>query len=114
MSTMNIEGWCKTNQNHKPLPLKNIHFHINEKDIINFEEAEEYLQTHEKSYMMIQANMKSLELEMPKGFGKLSDCCYRVYLNRSNNKGYVHLVGHRASDGSLVYSNALLIEQLIN
>jgi hypothetical protein len=35
----------------------------------------------------------------------------RVYL--SAERGQFHLVGHRASDGSLIYTNAVLIDQLL-
>jgi len=51
-------------------------------------------------------------LKLPEGYGPLSDCQMRVYIH--NERGQFHLVGHRASDGSLIYSNAVLIDQLID
>ncbi|POA17870.1 hypothetical protein C1886_19770 [Pseudomonas sp. FW300-N1A1] len=41
----------------------------------------------------------------PQGNKPLADCQMRVYLHCE--RGQFHLVGHRASDGSLIYSNAV-------
>jgi hypothetical protein len=53
----------------------------------------------------------SLKLILPEGYGPLSDCQMRVYIH--NERGQFHWGGHRASDGSLIYSNAVLIDQLL-
>ncbi|CAD5202420.1 hypothetical protein [Pseudomonas sp. FEN] len=41
-----------------------------------------------------------------------ADSQFRVYLSARDQRGQLHLVGHRESDGSLVYSNAVMIDQL--
>ncbi|WP_207884549.1 hypothetical protein [Pseudomonas sp. 30_B] len=112
MSTLTIEGWCKTGSEQKSTPLEDIHFHLNGDDHLHLEQAEEYLQrTHERE-VMVDVDAATLGLTLPTGYGPLSDCRMRVYLD-SNERGQFHLVGHQASDGRLIYTNAVLIDQLI-
>lgn len=112
MSTLTIEGWCKTSPDAKSTPIEDIHFYLSGTDHRHLEEAEEaLLRTHERE-RWVDVDMRTLALQMPEGYGPLADCQLRVYLDR-DERGHFHLVGHRASDGSLVYSNAVLIDQLI-
>jgi len=110
---MTLEGWCKTSADQKPTPLEDIHFFVSDADHLRLEQAEEYLQNSGKHDIMVDADLDDLDLKMPDGYGPLSDCQYRVYLNQSDHRGHFHLVGHRASDGSLIYTNAVLIDQLL-
>lgn len=114
MSTMTLEGWCKTSADQKPIPLEDIHFFVSDADHLRLEQAEEYLQNSGKRDIMVDADLDTLDLKMPEGCGPLSDCQYRVYLNRDDHRGHFHLVGHRARDGSLIYTNAVLIDQLLS
>ncbi|AGI23108.1 hypothetical protein ACYCAX_19040 [Pseudomonas sp. MT3] len=113
MSAMTLEGWCKTRPDQKPTPLEDIHFFVSDADHLRLEHAEEYLQNSGAHDVMVDADLDNLDLKMPEGFGPLSDCQYRVYLSHGDQRGHFHLVGHRASDGSLIYTNAVLIDQLL-
>lgn len=111
MSALTIEGWCKTSGAQKSTPVGEIHFDIDAPLHLRLEEAEEHLQkTHERE-AMVDVDMSSMDLILPEGYGPLSDCQMRVYLH--DERGQFHLVGHRASDGSLIYTNAVLIDQLL-
>lgn len=112
MSTLTIEGWCKTSADSPPTPIEDIHFYLSGSDHLHLEQAEEFLQrTHERE-RLVDVDMSTLELSLPESFGPLGDCQLRVYLDQ-DRRGHVHLIGHRASDGSLIYSNAVLIDQLL-
>ncbi|MEO4014354.1 MULTISPECIES: hypothetical protein [Pseudomonas] len=112
MSALTIEGWCKVNGEQKSTPMGEIHLYVDGPLHLGLEQAEERLQkTHERE-AMVDVDMSTLELILPEGYGPLSDCQMRVYIH--NERGQFHLVGHRASDGSLIYSNAVLIDQLID
>ena len=112
MSTLTIEGWYKPDPDAKSMPIEDIHFYLSGTDRRHLEDAEEELQrTHERE-AWVDVDMSSLELDLPEGYGPLSDCRMRVYLDQEE-RGHFHLVGHRASDGSLIYSNAVLIDQLL-
>ena len=112
MSALTIEGWCKFNGAQKSTPIGEIHFYVDGPLHRGLEEAEERLQeTHEKE-AMVDVDMDTLELILPGEYGPLSDCQMRVYIH--NERGQFHLVGHRASDGCLIYSNAVLVDQLID
>jgi hypothetical protein len=113
MSTLTIEGWCKVSSEQRPIPVLDIHFCLNGTDHLHLEQAEEYLQRTQESEVMVDVDLATLELGLPKEHEPLSDCKLRVYLNPDTQRGHFHLIGHRASDGSLIYSNAVLIDQLI-
>ncbi|MDB5980160.1 MAG: hypothetical protein JWQ69_1175 [Pseudomonas sp.] len=112
MSTLTIEGWRKVGD-QKSIPMGEIHFIIEGEVHKRLEQAEEYLQKSHELEVMVDVDMNSLELIMPQGYGPLSDCQLRVYLNKDKDdpRGQFHLVGHPA-DGSLIYTNAVLIAQL--
>ncbi|MDD2046172.1 hypothetical protein [Pseudomonas putida] len=111
MSTLTIEGWCKRNGEQKSTPVGDIHFDILGANHTRLEQAEERLQNSHEPEAMVDVDMPSLNLVIPEGYGPLADCQLRVYLDQ-DQRGQFHLVGHRASDGSLIYSNAVLIAQL--
>ncbi|VVO18827.1 hypothetical protein [Pseudomonas fluorescens] len=111
MSALTIEGWCKVNGEAKPTPTGEIHFYVDGPLHLGLEQAEERLQKTHEPEAMVDVDMDTLELKLPEGYGPLSDCQMRVYIHLE--RGQFHLVGHRASDGSLIYSNAVLIDQLL-
>ncbi|MFK8332551.1 hypothetical protein M2D63_021335 [Pseudomonas sp. BJa5] len=111
MSTLTIEGWCKGSGEQRSTPVGDIHFDIAGPVHRALEQAEERLQQSHEPETMVDVDMEAMNLVMPEGYGPLSDCRLRVYLS-DEERGQFHLVGHRASDGSLIYSNAVLIAQL--
>ncbi|MCY1180337.1 hypothetical protein D9M73_207710 [compost metagenome] len=78
---------------------------------MRLEQAEERLQKTHEPEAMVDVDMDTLALIIPEGYSPLSDCQMRVYLH--HERGQFHMVGHRASDGSLIYTNAVLIDQLL-
>ena len=113
MSSFSIEGWHKANGAKKSTPLAPIDFYLNGLDHLHLEQAEEYLQKNHKSETMVDVDMNTLELSLPPECGLVRDCQLRVYLRGDDQRGQFHLVGYLQSDGSLVYSNAVLIDQLM-
>jgi hypothetical protein len=112
MNTLTIEGWYKTSETSKPVELGQIHFHVSVADHLRLEQAEERLNKTHEAEIMVDVDMSRMELILPQECGPLSDCQFRVYLSTRDQRGQFHLVGHRESDGSLVYSNAVMIDQL--
>lgn len=111
MNTFTIEGWCKTVGAQKSMPMGQIHFRISEPDHMRLEQAEERLQQTHEAEALLDVDMSGMALVTPADCGPLSDCQLRVYLSQ-DQRGQFHLVGHRASDGSLVYTNAVVIDLL--
>ncbi|UVE18959.1 hypothetical protein NVV93_06105 [Pseudomonas sp. LS44] len=112
MSTLTIEGWCKPDNALRSQPMGQFHFEIGGSNHQRLEQAEERLQESGNKELTIDADLSELHLVPPDDCGPLSDCHFRVYLSTTEHRGQFHLVGHRASDGSLVYTNAVLIDQL--
>ena len=111
MSNLTVEGWYKKNIDDKAIPLGNIHFYVDGPLHLRLERAEEHLQKTLEPETLVQVDMHSLDLKLPDECGPLSDCHMRVYLHY--DRGQFHIVGHRAVDGSLMYTNAILIDQLL-
>lgn len=111
MNTLTIEGWCKASGAKKSTPMGQFHFRVNEADHVRLEQAEERLQQTHEPEALVEVDMSSMELITPHECGPLSDCQLRVYLS-ADQRGQFHLAGHRASDGSLIYTNAVMIDQL--
>jgi len=124
MNTLSIEGWCKRSDDEKSTPVGYIQFYVSEPTHLLLEQAserlnkakdvhesEESMRSHETE-IMVDVDMATLDLVLPESCGPLSDCQFRVYLGGEDQRGQFHLVGHLASDGSLIYSNAVMIDQL--
>ncbi len=112
MNTLTLDGWCKPDSAANPIPVEAIHFRVNERDHRRLELAEEELQQSEAPEKLIDVDMNEMELSTSPDCGPLADCKLRVYLSPVDRRGHFHLVGHRASDQSLVYSNAIMVDQL--
>lgn len=113
MSSFSIEGWRKASDAATSTPLEHIDFYLNGLDHQHLEHAEEHLQKHHQREIMVDVDMTTLELRLPAEYGAVSDCQLRVYLRGDDQRGQFHLVAHLQSDGSLIYSNSVLIDQLM-
>ena len=111
MNTMTLDGWLKQDNLAKPTHIDSIHFHVSDECHLQLEGAEEELQRNHQAETFIDVDIDSMELRTSTECGPLADCQFRVYLN-ADNRGHFHLVGHRSSDNSLVYSNAVMVDQL--
>jgi len=112
MNTMTLDGWCKQEGMDTPMHIDAIHFHVSDECHLELEGAEEELQSTHAVEKFIDIDINTMELKTSSECGALSDCQFRVYINSTDHRGHFHLVGHRASDNSLVYSNAVMIDQL--
>ncbi|BAN48809.1 hypothetical protein PCA10_30770 [Metapseudomonas resinovorans NBRC 106553] len=79
---------------------------------MRLEQAEERLQQTHEPEAIVDTTTEGLRLVTPSECGTLSDVQFRVFLSKGDERGQFHLVGHRESDGSLVYTNAVMIDQL--
>lgn len=113
MSSFSIEGWRKANGADRSTPMEHIDFYLSGVDHLHLEQAEEYLQKSHEHEAMVDVDMTTLNLSLPPECGSRADCKLRVYLRPGDQRGQFHLVGHLLSDGSLIYSNAILIDQLM-
>lgn len=113
MSSFSIEGWCKPSGAAQSTPIEHIAFYLNGDDHLHLEQAQEHLQQGHAKEVMVEVDLDTLDLHLPMGYGPLADCKLRVYLREDDQRGQFHLVGHRLNDGSLIYSNAVLIDQLM-
>ena len=73
------------------------------------EELEEELIESDRKETFIDVDPTALKLELPPEVPALRDCKLRLYVKSSDNKGHFHIVGHRASDGALFYSNSIMV-----
>ncbi len=111
MDMLTIDAWCKPNENSQSYPVGHMQFHVDEHYHLALEKAEEALETNGEKESWVNVDLKDLDLTTSEDCGELSDCQFRVYHDR-DGRGQFHLVGHRAADGTLVYTNAVMVEWL--
>ncbi|NIB42825.1 hypothetical protein HBA55_24675 [Pseudomaricurvus alkylphenolicus] len=112
MNTIELDCWHKEAGATQSTPVGMISFRVSESTHLELEKAEEELKTHPHDDLMLEVDPRQMEMQTPREIGLLSDCQLRVYLHKDDLRGHFHLVGHRAADGSLVYSNAVMVDQL--
>ncbi len=112
MNTVTLDGWCKPNDASHPIRVELIHFHLNEEQHRRLEQAEEELHQTRASEKLIDVDTDSLELSVSDDCGPIEACQLRVYLHPVDQRGHFHLVGRRVGDHSLVYTNAIMVDQL--
>ncbi|MCK9563404.1 MAG: hypothetical protein M0R02_11885 [Bacteroidales bacterium] len=112
MNTLTVEGWYKPTGTDRPVYMEELRFHITEACHLQLERAEEALEGSETGEKMIPVDMDKLELETPADCGPLENCLLRVYRGGPDHRGHFHLVGHRAADHGLVYTKAIMVDQL--
>lgn len=112
MNTITLDGWCKPANADRPVHIETIHFRVSEECHLKLEAAEEELLETHGDEKFIDVDMDTLELHTSADCGPLADCQLRIYLSPVDHRGHFHLVGHRASDHGLVYSNAVMVDQL--
>lgn len=112
MNTLSIEGWCKAGSDAKSVPGGLLHFRVAEEYHRAMETAEEALQSNPGGEQYIDVDMATLEFDAAPEYGDIADPRFRVYLGRAYQRGHFHLVARRASDDAMIYSNAVMIDQL--
>ena len=112
MNTLRLEGWCKAEESTTACPVEHIHFHVDEISRRLLEQAEEDLQHSADNECFIPVNPQTLELETSPDCGELTECQFRVYLRPMDQRGQFHLVAHQLQDHNLVYTNAVMVDQL--
>ncbi|CAA0094756.1 Uncharacterised protein [BD1-7 clade bacterium] len=112
MDTLTIEAWCKPGADSQSIPVGLMKFTVDEQYHLALEEAEQQLEDSGDSEAFVDVDLMDLDLSTSGECGSLADCQFRVYLGGMDKRGQFHLVGHRSSDGTLVYSNAVMVESL--
>lgn len=113
MNTFTLDAWCKAPGAKRSSPIGNIHFHVSDEMHLKLEQAEHALaERHAEREMEIPADINSLELELPQACDGLEDCHFHVYMGKEYARGQFFLVGHRKQDHALIYSNAVMVDQL--
>lgn len=112
MDILDIEGWCKVPGEKDPMRLERMAFWVTSDSHERMEAAEEALLASGDKELFVDVDPDTLKLETSPECGQLEDCQFRVYINSSDHRGHFHLVGHRAVDHALVYSGAVMVDQI--
>lgn len=110
MFPLTADCYLKRNGSDESQLVGKVQFHMSESDHRRLEEAEEALQESGDDEIMLAISADDIELELPESVGGLSDCLVRVYLNKPEDRGFFHIVGHQKNDGGVVYSDAVMID----
>lgn len=112
MNTFELEGWHKSQGHNKSEPIGLIRFRVSENAHLKLERLEETLLHEGKSEAYIPVE-NDIEIETPAEVDHVNQWKVRVFLSRNEDpRGMFHLVGEQSKDGSLVYSNSVMVDQL--
>ncbi len=114
MYALTLDSFVKPEDAMKSQPAGLVHLELKASDFRRLEEAEAQLQREHQRETMIQIDPKELNLELPKAVPALEDCQLRVYIHEDDERGHFHLVGHRRGDHSLFYTNAVMVDYIVN
>ena len=112
MNALTLEGWCKAEGSSQACPIEVIHFRVNDHCHKLLEQAEEQLQQSPQPEIIVPIDISTMELQTSDDCGALKDCRLRVYLSPMGERGHFHLVANRVEDNGLVYTNAVMVDQL--
>ena len=76
------------------------------------ESLEEKLRASEQQELYADADEASITLELPEAIDSLTDCQVRVFLGGEEQAAHFHLVGREANEGSLVYTNPVMVRMV--
>ncbi len=114
MYSLTLDSFVKPENADKSQPAGMVHLEIKAADFRRLEEAEAELQREHQREMMLDVDPAELSLELPKEVRELEDCQIRVYIHDDDERGHFHLVGHRKGDHSLFYTNAVMVDYIVN
>ncbi len=113
MNTFTIESWCKPAGAEKSVPMGLISFRVGEDYRLQMESIEDRLAANDdETQADIKVKLSSLELKTPEDCGELADASFHVFVHKHEHRGHFFLKGHRATDDALIYSNAVLVDEL--
>lgn len=113
MNTLTIDSWCKPEGAERSMPMGEISFRVSEGYHLEMESLGERLATNaDTSQGEIPVDMSTLELKTPNECGTLLDCSFHVYVSKKDHRNHFFLKGHRAQDNALVYTNAVMVDEL--
>ncbi|MDX1452997.1 MAG: hypothetical protein R3183_10600 [Oleiphilaceae bacterium] len=114
MYALTLDSFVKPDNAARSQPAGLVHMEIKAADYRRLEEAEAQLQREHKREMMIEIDPRELNLELPKNIPELEDCQMRVYIHDDDERGHFHLVGHCKGDHRLFYTNAVMVDYMVN
>lgn len=114
MYALTLDSFVKPEDAMKSQPAGLVHLELKAADYRRLEEAEAQLQREQQRETMISIDPAELNLELPSQVPELEDCQLRVYIHDEDARGHFHLVGHRRGDHSLFYTNAVMVDYIVN
>ena len=106
---LTLETWHKPKRAQQSEEIGITHLQIDERQYRRLEEAELELKHSGRQETFLQLEEEDIDLQPPQGLGTLTDCKLRLYLREADDSGHFHLVGRRAQDDALVYTNSVLV-----
>lgn len=104
-----LETWHKPKQAKHSEEIGITRLHIDENQYRRLEQAELELKQSDCQEAFLDLEEEDIDLQPPQGFGALADCKIRLYLREADDSGHFHLVGRRAQDDALIYTNSVLV-----
>lgn len=112
MQNLDLEAWRKPSLDSQSEPINNIRFYVDQETHIKLEKAEEEIANSDIQEKFVDANEGTLELSSPDAISKLKDIQFRVYRDNTFDRGQFHLVAKDSANNDIIYTNAVMVDQL--
>jgi hypothetical protein len=107
---LTLDTWYKPKRARQSEAIGITRLAIDEAQYRRLEQAELELKQSARQEMFLDLEQGDIDLQPPEGYGALADCKLRLYLRDADDSGHFHLVGRRAQDDALVYTNSVLVK----
>ncbi len=104
-----LETWHKSHRAQQSEDVGITRLDIGETQYRNLEKIELELKESQRKEAFVEVDGSEIDLQTPRQCGPLAECRIRVYLREDDESGHFHLVGRRARDDGLVYTNSVLV-----
>ena len=106
---LTLETWHKPQRARRSEEIGITRLEIDEHQYRRLEEVELELRSSDAKEAFLDLQDDDVILQPPAKCGSLADCRLRVYLRDDDDSGLFHLVGRRAKDDALVYTNSVMV-----
>ena len=110
---LSLEAWEESSKSDQSEEVGTIRLEIGDREFRSLERMENELKQSENREAFLNVSPQTLSLQTPGHCGPLSDCKIRVYLREEDDTGHFHLVGRRAENDALIYTNAVMVRTVV-
>lgn len=110
---LSLETFCKGADEQSSNEIGRSAVTVSADSYRKLEALEQQLRESDQQELFADIHDTAIDVETPDAVDQLRQCKVRLYLDGEQQAAHFHLVGHRADDNSLIYTNPVLVRTVI-